>query len=424
MFLGIDVGTSGVRACVIDGDGRELATQATATAPPNRPAAAESEQLAEPWWEAVRSVVRNLPESARARITALAFDATSGSLIRTDAVGAPLGPALMYNDARATAEAAWIGRVAPPASGAHGASAGLAKLLWLMRQRPDPACRHALHQADWLLGRCTGQWGHSDWNNALKLGFDPVEQIWPAWLDRLGVPRDWLPRVNAPGTALAPLAPAAARDLTLDPRVVACHGTTDSIAAFIATGADRVGDAVTSLGSTLALKLLTDRPVFAPEYGIYSHRLGTRWLVGGASNSGGAVLQQYFTDAEIADLSAQIDPEHATALDYYPLPGTGERFPFADPDRASRIAPVPADRAVFLHGLLEGIARIEQTGYARLAELGAPYPTRVLSVGGGARNSSWTRIRARLLGCEVGPALHQQAAYGAALLARAGGHAA
>jgi hypothetical protein len=177
---------------------------------------------------------------------------------------------------------------------------------------------------------------------------------------------------------------------------------------------------VTTLGTTLVVKVLSDRPVFAARYGVYSHRLGDSWLVGGASNSGGAVLRRFFADDELAALSARIDPARASPLDYYPLPRPGERFPVADPALLPRLDPRPADRVAFLHGVLEGLARIEALGYRRLAELGAPFPTRVLTTGGGAVNATWTAIRARHLGVPVSAVADRDAAYGAALLARAG----
>ena len=198
-------------------------------------------------------------------------------------------------------------------------------------------------------------------------------------------------------------------------------GTTDSTAAFIATGAQNPGDAVTSLGSTLVVKVLSTQPVFAPEVGVYSHRLDDRWLVGGASNSGGAVLRQFFTPAQIDALTSQLKPETPTKLDYYPLCGIGERFPSNDPELRPCLTPRPDDDAVFLQGMLEGIARIEHRGYELLHQLGAPYPTSVRSVGGGAVNQMWTQIRAGMLGVPMLAAAQTQAAYGAALLARQGG---
>lgn len=93
---------------------------------------------------------------------------------------------------------------------------------------------------------------------------------------------------------------------------------------------------VTSLGSTLAVKLLSTSRIDDARYGVYSHRLDDKWLVGGASNTGGAVLRQIFTDEQLEHLSEQIDPMKTSPLDYYPLPTVGERFPVADPNMAPR----------------------------------------------------------------------------------------
>jgi sugar (pentulose or hexulose) kinase len=98
-----------------------------------------------------------------------------------------------------------------------------------------------------------------------------------------------------------------------------CAGTTDSIAAFLASGASTPGVAVTSLGSTLVLKLLSRTRIEDSRFGIYSHRLGDLWLTGGASNTGGAVLRQFFTDEQIKHLSCQIEPSTESSLNYYPL---------------------------------------------------------------------------------------------------------
>ena len=271
-----------------------------------------------------------------------------------------------------------------------------------------------LHQADWVLGRLSGRYDVSDENNALKSGYDPVRREWPDWI---GVPRALLPRVQPPGTPVAPVLPEIAARFGLPAGTIAATGTTDGCAAFLATSADQPGDGVTSLGSTLTIKLFSDTPVFAPEFGIYSHRLGDRWLPGGASNTGGAALARHFDSAMLTRLSALIDPARDSGLDYYPLPNPGERFPVADPRLEPREAPRPDDDVAFLHGLLEGIARIEALAYQRLAELGAP-PLRTLrTVGGGARNSTWTALRARLLGVPFADALSDEAAVGTAGLA-------
>lgn len=103
-------------------------------------------------------------------------------------------------------------------------------------------------------------------------------------------------------------------------------GTTDSIAAFLAAADPVPGAAVTSLGTTLAVKLMSDTRIKAPEMGLYAHRLGKGRLIGGASNVGAASCA-LFGDADLAALSSRIDPGAQTGLDYSPLSAPMNDFP-------------------------------------------------------------------------------------------------
>lgn len=405
VFLGVDFGTTGCRAVAADAHGELLAQAETPY-----PTSAEDPTG---WWWALAITLEKLP--FRDRVRALAVDGTSGTLLLCDARGAPRTPALLYNDARAVAQATRITALAPPESAAHGTMSSLAKLLWWQDQGVEAA--HALHQADWISGRLTGRFGHSDYHNCLKLGYDAERLTWPVWLDKLGVRKEWLPQVHAPGAHLGRIHPDVARALGLPTEIQVVAGTTDGVAAFLAAGATEPGQGVTSLGATLVLKLLSDRPVFSPVHGVYSHRLGNYWLAGGASNSGGAVLAKFFSPAQLRDLSPKLRPEQLTGFDYYPLPEPGERFPVNDLLLPPRLEPRPADSAVFLQAMLEGIARIEAQGYALLEKLGAPKLKAVFTTGGGAQNRAWERIRARALGVPMQTAVSEQAAYGAARLA-------
>lgn len=421
LFLGIDVGTGGVRACAIDAQA-DIQGLASAALPPPCINGDAVDQQPELWWQATLAACRDLGDRVDlGRIERIVVDGTSGTLLLIDAGGRPLTPGLMYNDTRAKEEAARIAAAAPAESGAHGASSALAKLLHLVTRGDAGNARHAVHQADWIAGRLADRHGISDENNALKLGYDPVARTWPVWLDQLGVRRNLLPEIKVPGTPYADIDPRVARLLGLSPQAKIAAGTTDGVAAFIATRADASGDAVTSLGTTLVVKLLATQPIFAASQGVYSHRLGERWLAGGASNSGGAALLMHFSAEEMERLTPQLAPERPTGLDYYPLPKPGERFPIADPTLAARIAPRPAEDHRFFQGLLEGIASVEALAYRRLALLGAPALRRVISIGGGARNEAWTRIRQRILGVDVSVAEQTEASFGAALLALNGG---
>jgi hypothetical protein len=407
IFLGIDLGTSGVRGSAIDSQGKELATAGTPL---------PSTQQPSDWQQAAFDVIHRLCNQVDSGlIQSIAIDGTSGTIMLCDHNGEPCSPALMYYDQSCTDEAGEINRLAPEDSAARGASSSLAKALYLLKNHGHAA--HICHQADWIAGQLCGRFGISDENNCLKLGYDPVSREWPGWLAELGVDSALLPHAYVPGTTIAPLDMNIAQLLGMpsDCRLVA--GTTDSIAAFIATGACETGDAVTSLGSTLVLKLISGKPVFSSRLGVYSHRLGDSWLAGGASNSGGKVLLKYFDPARMDEMTPLLEPDCPTGLDYYPLVQAGERFPRNDPGLQPMLEPRPSDEVKFFQALLEGIASIEAEGYRALTELGAPAVTKVFTSGGGSSNPAWRKIRERKLDVAVEIAAHSEASYGAALLA-------
>ncbi|GAB4819112.1 hypothetical protein N2152v2_006158 [Parachlorella kessleri] len=316
--------------------------------------------------------------------------------------------------------------MAPPEHTATASTSTLCKLLaWDEEGRWQQAAAEGRspiisHQADWLAALLHGQQAVTDYNNCLKLGYDPAEECYPDWLADKDFASLLPTTVCAPGTPIASLTPEAVKRTGLPQSCIVCAGTTDSIAAFLAAGVDLPGQAVTSLGSTLAIKLLSEQRVDDARYGIYSHRLGSSWLVGGASNTGGAVLRKYFSDAQLELLSRQMDPATPTGLDYYPLVKPGERFPINDPELQPRMEPQPQEDARFLQGIFEGIAAIEARAYSLLAELGATPVREVFTAGGGNRNAAWSAIRQRMLGVPVFSSPNAEAAYGAALLARQG----
>ena len=129
LYLGIDIGTSGCRACLID---RAASVQAEAAAPLPAPLQIHGgiEQDPEIWWTALGEVLDRLAATLPlGGVEAIAVDGTSATLLCCDATGTPLGPALMYHDARAIEQARQIATLAPPESAAHGPTSSLAKLL-------------------------------------------------------------------------------------------------------------------------------------------------------------------------------------------------------------------------------------------------------------------------------------------------------
>jgi sugar (pentulose or hexulose) kinase len=370
--LGIDLGTSGIRLAVVNAAG-QLQVEISA----EYPAAFEDPQG---WCDGLRTLCAELPAHLRAAVAAVAIDGTSGTLLLCRPDGGlgqgALARALPYHLAcpewaEAVAELVGAGGAQTPAGSASGSLARALRLLEQARQCSEAGPWWLRHQADWLMGWLLGDWRWGEEANNLRLGWNQFNR---AWMDRLAE-QSWsgaLPQICRSGEALGPLAPGAAAALDLQP-----------------------GDGVAVLGTTLVLKQFSDQPLQGP--GISCQRVAGRWLVGGASNAGAGVLRRFFTDAQLMELSRQIDPRRCSGLQLRPLPRPGERFPVDDPGLEPVLEPRPVSDALYLQALLEGLAEIEQAGWRRLQQLGAPPVQRVISLGGGARNPQWRAIRQRVL---------------------------
>jgi len=412
LSLGIDIGTSGIRTAVVAPDGA-LLSMASVDHLPQDPERIDAML----WWQATLACLTKQLAALRVagqdpgEVAFICVDGTSGTMLLTDAELTPVSRALMYNSKGFEDEAAAVAAVAPDRHITRGSGSALARALRLVSEADG--ARHLLHQADFIAARLTGKGGQSDVMNALKTGVGPETGDWPEWIAAL-LPDGLLPQALQLGAPLGRLRAELARDLGLPGDVQVLAGTTDSIAAFLAAAPLEPGVAVTSLGSTLAIKMLSPARIEDPGLGLYSHRVGKAWLVGGASNTGGRVLRHYFSDTELAQLSTRIDPAAETGLDYYPLVEPGERFPVNDPALAPRLTPRPEDDALFLHAIFEGIARIEARCYEVIADAGGGRPTRIFSAGGGAKNPVFTAIRARHLGRVPETAAETEAAIGTA----------
>uniref|UniRef100_A0A2N9G486 D-ribulose kinase n=1 Tax=Fagus sylvatica TaxID=28930 RepID=A0A2N9G486_FAGSY len=414
LYLGLDFGTSGARFALIDKRGT-IHAQGKREYPLYK--RDETMDWVRSWKQTLFSLLEDVPFHLRQIIASISIDGTSATTMIIDSTtGEPLWRPFLYNESCSDALPI-VKSIAPENHTVCSGSSTLCKLVsWWNSVDSNKEFAALLHQADWLLWLLHGNLGVTDYNNALKVGYDPELDSYPPWL--LSQPySQLLPSVKDPGTPIGVLKEDIRTQYGFPKDCVVCTGTTDSIAAFLAARATKPGKAVTSLGSTLAIKLLSTSRVDDARYGVYSHRLDDRWLVGGASNTGGAVLRQIFTDEQLENLSEQINPMKTSPLDYYPLPTVGERFPVADPKKVPRLHPRPESDDEYLHGIFESIARIEAKAYSLLKDLGATQVEEVFTAGGGAKNEKWMKIRERVLGLPVSRAIQTEAAYGAALLA-------
>lgn len=391
LALGIDLGSSGLRLALIDAQGCLLSERSAGYPLPF--------EQPEGWREGLEGLIGTLEAPLRARVGAIALDGTSGTLLLCSPDGTARGPALPYHQA-CPEQAEALARLVPVGSPAASASGSLARALNLLSQEGALDGSQPLllrHQADWLMGWLLGHWRWGEAGNNLRLGWDLQRETWAGQIEH----QPWssaLPKIVASGTALGALASDMAKRLGLPATCQVVSGTTDANAAVLAADPGP-GDGVSVLGTTLVLKRFVEAPLKGP--GLTNHRVGGRWLVGGASNAGAGILRRFFTAEQIEQLSRQIDPSRPTGLGLRPLPAPGERFPVDDPQLEPVLEPRPISDALYLQALLEGLTAIEAQGWQRLEALGAPPLERVISLGGGARNPQWRLLRQRALGIPV-----------------------
>lgn len=426
---GIDVATANVRVLVADAHGTVLAEGGAPLPRPARDASGRSEQDASSWWPAAAEALRQATAALPARgaeIVAVAVSATSGTLVLTGPDGAPLGPALMYDDRRAAglnARAQEAGSARWAALGLTvGPTAALGRVAWYAAHAGDfPTGARIAHTPDLLGHRLTGHPVPADWSHALKTGYDPLTREWPAEvLDALGIPASWLPEVQAPGSLAGTVSAGAAAETGLPEGCEVRLGMTDGCAGQISTGAVRPGQFVGVLGTTYVLKGVTRALVTDPSGALYSHRHPDGWwLPGGASSTGGEALAD--TPSErLPALDAAARERGPASCVSYPLRREGERFPFVTGEARGFTLGAPADETERHRADLEGVAFLERLALDRVRSLGVPVSGPLHAAGGGSRSALWNRIRATVLGMPLRVADRAETAFGAVLLAAAG----
>lgn len=425
VVLGIDVGTSGVRALAVAAEGDTLAEAQTPLLD-LRSDPLIHQQNPDDWWRAVchtaRSVVAKLMNStAPGTILGVAFTSTSGSLVLGDGTGRPVCSAILYDDSRGASLAAELNQLLPPDAPPLNSSYSLVKAMWVCRNQPAvwERARLAFQPTDWLTGKLTGEHRFADDSNALKLGYDAQSGTWSPAVSLAAIPAAMLPQVVYSGTRVGGVCPVASAETGLPPGIPVFAGATDGMAGLIASGASEPGHANTTLGTTLVWKVLSrNRPQLAP--GVYCHRFPSGlWAPGAASNSGpGSLLPD-----DSGRAPSELDRRAASHLPNphlcYLLRSKGERFPFLNSQAEAFLEGSPATRQESRAGQLQCLAFVERWGYERLQQCGLAVGPKVFSTGSAAASPVLSQLRASVLHREVGRCRTPVAAFGAAILAAA-----
>ncbi len=427
VWLGVDVGTQSVRCLAIDHTGRVVARGSAGLRSIRD--GVRHEQDPREWERALAEAARQAMAALGPRpVRAIALCATSGTVLLTDQSGEPLTPALMYDDARATSEAARAISAGEPLWGSLGyrpqPSWALPKLVWLLAHTPRLPRRgvHVTHQADHLTGMLIGARSAVDSSHVLKTGYDLDRERWPSDLyEQLGAPTEMLPEVVRPGSLLGEVAPQATAVTGIPTGTPVIAGMTDGCAALIGSGTCDEGAWNSVLGTTLVLKGVTTDRIRDPLGVLYSHRAPDGgWLPGGACSAGAGVLSAEFGGSDLDALSARAAARADIPAFTYPLLSRGERFPFVAPEAKRFSVGELGDEVDRYAAVLRGVAYVERLCFDYLDLLGAPTYGRLSLSGGGARSRYWSQLRADTLGRQVALPRDADPATGMALLARSG----
>jgi xylulokinase len=432
MYLGIDIGTSSVKAILTDECGAIVA-RASDVLEVKRPEPGFSEQDPDCWWRSTITAVRTLPADARAAVRAVGLSGQMHGATLLDRDDRPLRPAILWNDGRSAAECIDLERREPESRAIIGnimmPGFTAPKLLWVSRYEPEVFSRTAcvLLPKDYVRLRLTGE-KVSDMSDASGTGWMNVARR--EWSDSMlaatGLTRAHMPRLmegpDASGTLLA----SAAGQLQL-PRVLVAAGGGDNAASAAGLGVVAPGQAFLSLGTSGVLFVVTDR--FRPNADraahAFCHCLPNRWHQMSVMLSAASTLDWAAQLIGQADLPRVVEAARSRGLSRrspFFLPYlAGERTPYNDPNCRGVFFGISADTtAADLTGaVLEGVALAFADGLDVLLEKGGTIGE-ITMTGGGARLPYWGELLAAALNC---PLTYRQggevgAALGAARLAR------
>ena len=425
-FVGIDVGSQGVRVVLLDESGT-ITSSAEKKWLLHNVGGIEHEQDPYQWWEAICTCLQELSQkNSFTNISRLSLVATSGTLLLLDSSFRPLHPALMWNDKRAIKEAEEANKMfqteGPDLGLEIRPTFTLAKALWMKRNKPEiwKQTKYVVSAGDWLLTQLTGNSPITDFTNALKTGADLINLSWPKTLSNLGINEEILPPIVAPGTPLGTISSEVSKLTNLPTTCVVLSGVTDAMGAQIASGAVDEGQWVTTIGTGLSIKGNTIEKISGIDSGLYSHRSWNgNWSVSATSHCGGDSLHKKFPNINFENYSSSAKEIQFSSYLVLPLATTGEYFPFTHPKAIGFEKGNSNNSYDLFLGYLEGIAFIERLAMetiSSLADVSGPQ----ISMGGGASNSFWLEIRAETLGRPTVKPVETSSAFGAGIIALAG----
>jgi xylulokinase len=436
MYLGIDVGTSSVKALLVD-DAQRIVAEASAPLPVERPHPLWSEQLPSLWWKAMSGALAQIRSDSRAAFSAVRGIGLSGQMhgatLLDDSLRV-LRPAILWNDGRSHAECAELEARAPRSREITGNAAmpgfTAPKLLWIARHEPGVFARtaHVLLPKDWLRLELSGELATDASDASGTLWLDVGQRRWSEeMLAACRLPRAAMPTVHDGTQPTGTLRPQWVKDWGFATAPVIAGGGGDNAAGAVGVGVVQAGQALLSLGTSGVVFLVTERFSPSASRGVHAfchcipgtwHQMSVMLSAASALSWVASVTGARSEGALVEEIEAAgASPSSVVFLPYL----SGERTPHNDPHAQGVFFGLTHDttRADLGRAVLEGVAFAFGDGVEALREAGGA-PREITLIGGGSRSALWTRILASTLGeamlvrerSELGPA------FGAARLAR------
>jgi xylulokinase len=444
LFLGLDVGTSGVKALLVGPTGA-IAASATTPLTLSTPKPGWAEQNPEDWWDACTGSIRQVLSRHSAQpVVAVGISGQMHSSVFLDRAGAVVRPALLWCDGRTTAECAEITRraggedrlrewVCNPAL--EGFT--LPKVLWLRNHEPGAFARVAtvLLPKDFIRFRLTGALATEPSDASATLMYDPARMQWSAAiLEAVEVPAALLPAVGGSSEVLGRVTADGAARTGLAEGTPVVGGGADNACGAAGVGVVTPGEAVASWGTSGTVLAPMSEPRVDPRLRAHTfcHVVPQTWyLMGVVLSAGGAFA--WYRDQLARELAGTEDADERLTREATGIaPGSdgvlflpylqGERTPHRDAGLRGTFLGLSLahTRAHLTRAVLEGVSFALKDSVSILEELGLA-PHQLLLTGGGARSAFIRQLQADVYGLPVTTVNREEGpAYGAALLAAVG----
>ncbi|MEK6279018.1 MAG: xylulokinase [Acidobacteriota bacterium] len=439
--LGIDVGTGGTRAVVIDPDGNVVASATAEHVPFVSMRTGWAEQDPEDWWRATITVVRKvLSKSSRDEIKAVGFSGQMHGLVLLDQRDEVLRPAIIWCDQRTDSQCKsltemigadrLIGLTCNPALTVFT----LPKILWVRRWEPElwQKARTVLLPKDYVRLRLSGDRATDVADASGTLLFDVKARKWSSkMLSATEIDERLLPSVYESPEVTGSISKAGAEATGLRAGTLVIAGGGDQAAGAVGMGIVRPGTASSTIGTSGVVFAATDIPMLDPKGRVHTfcHAIPGRWHVMGVTQGAGLSLRWFRDQFGAIGEDGRDSYERLTKEASLVSPGCdgliwtpylmGERTPHLDPFARAALVGLTAShtRAHTVRAMLEGVAFSLRDAFEIFNEIGVPVDEIRLG-GGGARSSLWRQIQADVYGQPVNTvAAEEGAAFGAALLA-------